>query len=201
VLVGGRKGVGAGGNEVQYEAYAGFSREEADEPEFGARLGWYQAESRLNVAANWGRGHRPATDNPAFPVPGVPALPQPGMYFPFPLIDSPAHDYQFAGIDVDWRSSELWLQAEAYRSWEVGLEDRQGVWVQPTWWIGHGFGLSYRFDYFDIGMNVGHATENVFSLVFDPNESVRLRIDYHHVEMPGSPDTSDIINFSFSAGF
>lgn len=71
--------------------------------------------------------------------------------------------------------------------------------------------MTYRFDYYERGsdLNVFTAsvqslnwvTEHVVGLNFNPNNSVRLRLDLHHMNLPNTDDTVDFVNFSWSASF
>ena len=47
----------------------------------------------------------------------------------------------------------------------------------------------------------GIATEHVVGVCFNPNDSVRLRLDYHHGLLPRTEDTVDFLNFSWSISF
>ena len=93
------------------------------------------------------------------------------------------------------------MRTELYYSNEEGQQDRKAFSQEQTFFIAPEVGLSYRFDYFDIGQGLGHSTEHAFGISYDPNPSVRLRLDAHHQLLPNSPDVFNFLNFSFSVSF
>ena len=189
----------AGGNELQYEAYFGSETNDSDDPEGGARLGLRLDDPGATVAVNWGRGRRSSfTDLTGFPVQFNTPI---AGHFPWPSASDTRHAYEFVGVDLDVRKGDLQLQAEAYHSREAGGEDHKGAFLQPTWFFTPGFAISYRFDYFDTGADRGHATEQVLTLLHDASANVRLRLDFHHMELPASDASLQFLNFSFSTSF
>jgi hypothetical protein len=71
--------------------------------------------------------------------------------------------------------------------------------------------VSYRFDWYERGedfdvfaagiVDLGTSTEHVVGLSFNPDESIRLRLDWHHNNLPASDDVVDYVNFSWSVSF
>lgn len=190
---------------VGYDAYFGVQEDDAADGLGGARLGYTFGELGLTLAANYGRGTRPASTQPMlnFGILQSPFLPEPFL----------ARDYRFGGLDVDWRSSRFAFKGEAYYSAEDGFRDQRALSAEATWFVLPELGLSYRFDFYDAGSDLapmlaipavasrGHSTEHVVGVCYDPHPSVRLRLDLHHNNLPNTDDTVQYANLSWSIGF
>ncbi len=184
-------------NAIAYDLYLGVEQHDPSDPKAGMRLAYEIDDIGLSVGVHGGTGRRATFNsvtglNPVFNVASNPT-------FPFPVYPSVSSRYNFIGIEADWRSGPWVLKSEAYYSGEEGVSDREGYYVQPTYFLTPEWGVSYRSDYFNPGD--GHATEQVLGISFDPNESVRLRLDTHHTELPNSSDSVQSLVFSFSASF
>jgi hypothetical protein len=193
---------------IEYDAYFGVEDNSADDPIGGARAGYVFADLGLTVAANYGRGTRESL--PTAPV-NLIASNFGALQSPFRSQFNFGRDYQFGGIDVDLRIGEIVGKTEAYYSAEDGFEDQRAFSSEWTWFAATQWSFGYRFDYYDPGEDfdvfalavvpTGHSTEHVLSVNFNPNQSVRLRLDFHHNNLPGSDDTADFVNFSWSISF
>jgi hypothetical protein len=188
-----------GKDALQYDVYVGAETVDPGSPEAGARIGYEFGDSGLVLAVDYGHGRRPSFTQvtglpPSFNVPF-------GGQYPWPTYSDVRHTYDFSGIDCDWHKGAWLLQSEAYYSAEQGMQDKIGVYVQPTFYFSPKWAISYRYDYFDPGENRGYGTENVVTLLHDYDKNVRLRLDLHHLELPHSPSAADFVNFSFSTSF
>ncbi|MFK7740744.1 MAG: PhoU domain-containing protein [Planctomycetota bacterium] len=194
-----------GSQWFEYDIYAGVDSISAAEPLSGLRVAFACNETGLTVAANVGQGTRSAA-------------PVPGRNFgvvqsPFPVNSFLEHDYRFGGIDVDWRNVDFMVRGEAYYSAEDGLLDQRALSVESTWFASAEWGLSYRFDYYDAGSDLnpllptpaildrGTSTEHAFGLMYEPDPSVRLRLDFHHNNLPSTDDTVQYVNLSWTVSF
>lgn len=201
--VAGRIPIGSSGNRIDYDAYFGSEPDSADDGIGGARLAYVWGESGLSVAANYGRGTREVTSDPTTNF-GV-------LQAPFPLGRFAARDYEFVGLDVDWRLGSLIHKTEVYSSREEGFADQFAASTETSWFVTPQWAVTYRFDYYDPGSDLspllsavapqGHATEHVVGICFDPTDGVRLRLDGHHLRLPQSDETVEFYNFSWSVSF
>lgn len=192
-----------GDNTLEYDAYFGAEDDSADDPIGGVRAAFVFADAGLSLAANYGQGTRAGSTSPGTNF-GALQAPFPGGY-------NTERDYRFVGVDIDWRIGDLISKTEAYVSAEDGYEDQKAFSSEWTWFVDPKWGLSYRFDYYDMGSDfnvfttsvvpLGHSTEHVVGVCFSPNDSVRLRLDLHHNLLPNTDDTADYLNFSWSFSF
>lgn len=193
-----------GGNMVTYDAYFGSQPDSAADAMSGARLAYTFGDLGLTFAANYGRGTREGTTTPTTNF-GY-------LQSPFAASANRTRDYEFAGIDVDWRSGAWISKTEAYYSAEDNLADKRAFSTEWTYFVTPMWGLSYRFDYFDGGADLtflptpavrdlGHSTEHVVGVCYNPNASVRLRLDIHRNNLPNTSDTVDFVNLSWSVSF
>ncbi|MCA8974939.1 MAG: hypothetical protein KDC98_09465 [Planctomycetes bacterium] len=207
----GKAAIGAGEDWVEYDAYYGTEDNSADDPIYGARLAYVFGGLGLSVAANYGRGTREGLTAPTDILSNVAVL-----QAPFPSRFVGTRDYEFVGVDLDWRHGDLVAKTEAYISSEGSYDDQRALSTEWTWFMSPQWGLGYRFDYYDAGSDLavvslapftlletqrGHSTEHVVGITFDPNESVRLRLDFHHNNLPNTKNTADFVNFSWSVSF
>ena len=196
---------------MEYDAYLGVQDSAPDRALFGLRLAYEFTELGLNVAANYGSGRRSGRS-------GFDLLTNvPAFQSPFPPQFNGARDYGFVGLDVQWRLGDFVSKAEFYQSAEDGYLDQRAASTELTWFALAHLGISYRFDYYDRGsdqvvvatspsivtmpLDVGHATEHLVGLCYDPCPSVRLRLDFHHLLMPRSDAVVDSVNLSWSLSF
>ena len=192
-----------GQNWLEYDAYFGVEPDSADDGIGGARVGYHVAELGLTLAVDHGRGTRESDDDPTTNFGYLQA--------PFAGVFNAGRDYRFAGIDVDLRKGDLLARAELYYSAEDGFEDQRAVSVEGTWFFATQWSASYRFDFYDRGedfsvfaagvVELGTSTEHVVGLSFNPNDYVRLRLDWHHNNLPSSDDVVDYVNVSWSISF
>ncbi len=192
-----------GQNWIEYDVYFGAEDNSAADGIGGARLGYTLSDFGLTVAANYGRGTREATAAPATNF-GI-------LQSPFAPAFNLGRDYQFGGLDFDYRKGDVLMRSEAYYSAEDGFEDQRAASIEGSWFFQPQWSASYRFDFYDRGedlnlftttvLPLGTSTEHVFGLSYNPNDSVRLRLDLHHNNLPGSDDTVDYLNFSWSISF
>jgi hypothetical protein len=188
---------------IEYDAYFGVEDDSADDGIGGARVGYAFSALGLTAAANYGRGTHQSDADPTTNF-GL-------LQSPFAGAFNAGRDYQFGGIDVDLRKGDLLARAEAYYSAEDGFADQRAASIEGSWFLTPQWATSYRFDFYDRGedfnifsssvVELGTSTEHVFGLSYNPNESVRLRLDLHHNNLPGSDDTVDYLNFSWSISF
>jgi len=118
---------------------------------------------------------------------------------------------QFGGVDIEWNNGDLSGKTEAYYSAERDVRDQRAFSTEWSWFVSPQWAATYRFDYYDAGADLnlfalavvplGHATEHVLGVSFNPNGSVRLRVDLHHLLLPNTDDTIDFVNFSWSISF
>lgn len=192
----------------EYDAYLGVEPDSADDPTYGARFGYAFGDLGLTVAANVGRGTRQSSISPTTNF-GV-------LQTPFLNAFNGTRDYQFGGIDVDWRKGPFIFKGEAYYSAEQGLTDQRALSAEATYFVHSQWGVSYRYDFYDAGgdrtnvvfgptppvrIDLGHSTEHVIGVTFNPNPSVRLRLDLHHNNLPNSASTVQFVNLSWSLSF
>ncbi|MFY9341275.1 MAG: TonB-dependent receptor [Planctomycetota bacterium] len=184
------------------DAYFGVEDDSADDAIGGARIGYVFADWGLTVAANYGQGTRQPAASPLTNF-GILQAPFAGDFFA-------GRDYQLGGLDFDLRKGDLIAKTELYYSAEDGFVDQRAASSEWTWFVCPCWGLTYRFDFYDAGSDVsplgpvaplGIATEHVVGLSFDPNPSVRLRLDVHHGNLPNTDDTVDYVNISWSISF
>ena len=197
-----------GSNALDYDLYFGVEDNSADDGVGGGRLAFVMSDLGLTIAANYGRGTRETL--PTAPV-NLTLTNFGALQSPFAGQFNLGRDYQFGGIDLDLRQGDLLMKTELYYSAEDGFTDQRAASTEWTYFVHPKWGVSYRFDYYDRGedLNVflaavaplGTATEHVVGVNFNPNESVRLRLDLHHTNLPNSDDTVDYLNFSWSASF
>lgn len=196
---------------VEYDAYLGVQDDSPVDPIGGARLAYVFTDLGLTVAGNYGVGKRPGVTGAAL-LTNVPVLQS-----PFTAEFNGRRVYSFVGIDVDWRHGDFISKSEFYHSGERGYADQRALSTEWTWFVRPTVGLSYRFDYYDRGsdqvlvavspvpttlpFDVGFATEHVLGVCYDPDPSVRLRLDLHHLLMPNSSDVVDFVNLSWSISF
>lgn len=190
---------------LEYDAYFGAEAESAADGIGGGRLAYTFGELGMTVAANYGRGTRDATTTPTTNF-GV-------LQSPFAGTPFLTRDYQFGGIDVDWRKGDFMFKGEAYYSAEDGVRDQRALSLETTWFASAEWGVSYRYDFYDAGadlnpflptpavLDLGHSTEHVIGVMFNPNSSVRLRLDLHHNNLPSTSDTVQYANLSWSISF
>lgn len=199
------------GHRIDYDAYFGSQDDSPTESIGGARLAFVFTDLGLSIAGNWGTGRRPG-------VAGADLLENvPLLQAPFTADFNGARDYSFGGIDFDWRLGAFVNKTELYYSGEDGYADQRVLSTEWTWFALPEVGLSYRFDYYDRGsddvvvaatptiatmeLDMGHATEHVIGVCYDPRPSVRLRLDLHHLLLPQSGNEVDMLNFSWSFSF
>lgn len=206
----GKLALGGGTNCVEYDAYFGVEDDSPADGIGGARAAYVFGDLGLSVAANYGQGTREGKSGDEM-LTNVPLLQS-----PFAADVNGGRDYRFFGVDVDWRMGSLIAKTEAYLSEEEDYADQKAFSSEWTWFATPKWGLSYRFDYYDAGSDLfvvglspfttmelprGIATEHVVGVCFNPNDSVRLRLDYHHGLLPRTEDTVDFLNFSWSISF
>jgi len=200
--VSGRFDLGEERPRLEYDVYFGTEAEQPDDGIGGARLAVHFAQSGLTLAANYGRGTRAAAD----PTTNFGAL-----QAPFPGSRFGTRDYEFVGLDCEWRQGDFIHKTEAYLSRERGFADQRAFSTETSWFFHPRWAVSYRFDYYDPGSDwnplvsaireQGHATEHVLGLCFLPSDSVRLRLDAHHLRLPRSDDNLNYCNLSWSISF
>lgn len=192
---------------IEYDAYFGGEEDGAADAIYGARAGYAFGELGLVVAGNFGRGTRQATSTPATNF-GI-------LQSPFNAAFNGGRDYQFGGLDIDWRSGSFIFKGEAYYSAEQGLRDQRALSLETTYFVVPEWGVSYRYDFYDAGgdltnvllpgpqtvTTLGFATEHVVGVSYNPHPSVRLRLDLHHTNLPNSPNTAQFVNLSWSLSF
>lgn len=187
---------------LEYDAYFGAEAEQPDDGIGGARLAVHSVATGLTLAANYGRGTRAAAD----PTTNFGAL-----QAPFPGSRFGTRDYEFVGLDLEWRQGDFVHRTEAYLSRERGFADQRAFSSETSWFCHPRWAISYRFDYYDPGSDWnpllsavrsdGQATEHVLGLCFLPTDSVRLRLDAHHLRLPRSDDSLNYFNLSWSISF
>lgn len=187
----------------EYDLYFGTEAEQPDDGIGGARLAMHFAGQGLTLAGNYGRGTRAATASPDTNFGALQA--------PFPGSRFATRDYEFFGIDVEWRQGDFLHRTEAYHSREQGFAAQRAFSSETSWFCHAQWALSYRFDYYDPGsdwnpllsavLDQGQATEHVFGICFLPTDSVRLRLDTHHLRLPRSDDSLNYWNLSWSISF
>lgn len=198
-------------HRIEYDAYVGVQDDSAGQAIGGARVAWVLEDVGLGIAANYGRGRRQGRSGTDL-LENVAVLQS-----PFPGEWNGTRDYEFVGVDVDWRLGDFIGKTEAYVSAEDGYRDQRALSTEWTWFAIDHVGFSYRFDYYDRGSDQvvvavlpaisamelpsGHATEHVFGVCWDPDPSVRLRLDYHHTLLPNSATHVDSVNLSWSISF
>lgn len=210
ICVSGKLPLGSGVGRLEYDVYFGTEGNSPDDPIGGGRLAYVFGDIGLTVAANYGRGTREQLA-PADALANVGILQS-----PFPASFNGGRDYEFVGVDIDWRLGDFICKTEAYVSAEDGYADQRALSTEWTWFAAPEIGLSYRFDYYDPGADqrivsvapfatvslpLGHATEHAIGVCFDPQPSVRLRLDLHHLLLPDTDDTIDFLNLSWSVSF
>lgn len=190
---------------VEYDVYYGGQTDIAgggDDPIYGGRAGYTFGDLGLTVAANVGRGTRQGAATPATNA-AVLQSPFTASYFT-------TRDYEFAGLDVDWRKGAFIFKGEAYVSSESGLADQRALSAETTYFVHPQWGVSYRYDFYDAGgdilpiplrVDLGHATEHVIGIAYNPHPSVRLRLDLHHTSLPNTPNEVQFVNLSWSLSF
>lgn len=208
--VSGKLRLGDGVDMLEYDAYFGTEDDSPSDGIGGVRLAYVFGDLGLSIAANYGRGTREGL-SPAEILTNVGVLQS-----PFPSRFNGGRDYEFVGIDVDWRQGSFIVKAEAYLSAESQFDDQRALSLECSWFVQPELALSYRFDYYDSGSDLvvvsltpfttveaprGHCTEHVVGLCYDPCPSVRLRLDLHHNELPNTSDTVDYLNLSWSLSF
>jgi len=191
------------GGSLEYDAYFGVEDDSPDDSIGGARLAYVFDACGLSVAANYGRGTRQGSATPTINVPFLQA--------PFAGAFNTTRDYQFGGVDIEWNNGDLSGKTEAYYSAERDVRDQRAFSTEWSWFVSPQWAATYRFDYYDAGADLnlfalavvplGHATEHVLGVSFNPNGSVRLRVDLHHLLLPNTDDTIDFVNFSWSISF
>lgn len=208
----GKSVIGEGQSRLEYDAYFGTQDDNPSDGMGGARLAYVFGDSGLTLAANYGRGTRQG-----FPVQPL-SSPTPMYTGNVPVLQSPfvgrfnlGRDYEFCGIDVDWRHGEFVSKTEAYYSAERDVADQKALSTEWAWFFHERWALAYRFDYYDAGADLdplgvsvnllGHATEHVVGVAYLPVDAVKLRLDMHHLELPATSDTVDFVNFSWSVSF
>ncbi len=196
---------------IEYDAYFGVQDSAPDRPLGGVRFSYEFIDIGLSFAANYGLGRRSGQS-------GIDLLTNvPVLQSPFPSEFNGARGYEFGGLDVQWRLGDFVSKTEFYSSGEDGYLDQRAASTEFTWFALPKLGISYRFDYYDRGsdqvvvavsptivtmpLDVGHATEHVVGLCYDPRPSVRLRLDMHHLLLPRSDDAVDSLNLSWSLSF
>ncbi len=208
VRASGKWAPGHGADLVEYDAYFGVEDDSPGDGIGGARIAYAFGDLGLGIAANYGRGTRQGADDPLTNV----AV----LQSPFASRFNGTRDYEFVGVDVDWRREAFLAKVEAYASAERGYADQRAVSCEGTWFVVPKLGLTYRFDYYDSGSDDvivsltpfatvaaprGHATEHVAGICFTPDPSVRLRLDLHHQLLPNTDATVDYVNLSWSISF
>ena len=190
---------------VEYDAYFGSESESAADDISGARIGYAFGDIGLTIACNYGMGTRQASTMPLTNI-GL-------LQSPFNSTVSLTRDYRMCGIDIDWRSGPCMFKGEAYYSAEKGLKDQRALTAEATYFVTPQWGVSYRYDYYDPGADLnlflpvpavqtlGQATEHVLGVAYDPYPSVRLRLDFHHTNLPNTPNTAQFVNLSWSLSF
>lgn len=208
----GKQALGDSGDRIEYDAYFGVEDDSPSDAIAGARVAYAFGDLGLAIAANYGRGTREGF--PAQPL----SSPTPLFTANVPVLQSPfvgrfnlGRDYEFAGIDVDWRRGDFVAKTEAYYSAEEGVADQKALSTEWAWFFASRWAVAYRFDYYDAGadldalgsavVRLGHATEHVVGLSFLPNDAVKVRVDVHHLELPDTSDTVDFVNLSWSLSF
>jgi len=192
---------------LEYDAYFGSQSDAAGIGNGGVRLGYGFGDLGLTIAANFGTGTRTATTSPATNF-GV-------LQSPFAASFNLTRGYTFGGIDVDWRTGDFMFKGEAYYSGEDGngVTDQRALSAEATYWVDSEWGVSYRYDFYDPGSDtnvfvpgmpilaLGHSTEHVLGVTYNPHPNVRLRLDLHHNNLPNTDDTVQYANFSWSFSF
>lgn len=190
---------------IEYDVYFGTDESNAADALGGARVGYRFGAAGLTVAANYGQGTRFASASPTTNF-GV-------LQSPFAADYNLERDYRFGGVDVDWRTGPFIFKGEAYYSAEDGVTDQRALSAEATYFVTPEWGVSYRYDFYDRGadMNVfapgmpvldlGHSTEHVVGVTYNPHPSVRLRLDLHHNNLPNTSDTVQFANLSWSLSF
>lgn len=188
---------------VDYDVYYGTEPDSSSDGIGGARLAYVFGKQGLTVAANYGSGTRQGSATPATNFGALQS--------PFPNTFNSTRDYRLAGVDIDWRKGAFMMKSEGYYSMEAGFADQIAASSEWTWFAVDALGLTYRFDYYDSGsdLNVfalavtprGIATEHVVGLCYNPDPSVRLRLDMHHINLPNTGDAVQFVNFSWSISF
>ena len=201
---------GDGATMFAYDAYFGSEDDSADDAIGGLRLAWQPGDCGLSIAANYGRGTREGL-TPAESLTTVPVLQS-----PFAADFNGGRDYEFVGLDIDLHTEQLLATVEIYASRENGYDDQRAASAELTWFPIQQLGLTYRFDYYDRGSDqqivsvspfttvvapLGIATEHVLGVCYDPDPSVRLRLDFHHGLLPRSDEQVDFVNLSWSVRF
>ncbi|MCR9243562.1 MAG: hypothetical protein NXI31_00915 [bacterium] len=200
---------------LEYDGYFGSDDEQVEDPLGGVRLAYVFGDYGLSIAGNFGTGSRAGLQGQATSTVDILSN-VPLNLSPFPLVFNAGRDYEFAGIDIDWRHGDFICKTEAYISWEDGFDDQRAFSTEWTWFPTSRVGLSYRFDYYDPGSDMrvvsaapftlmslpfGHSTEHAIGITYDPDPSVRLRLDLHHNNLPNSSSSVDFINFNWSLSF
>lgn len=194
-------------NWVEYDVYFGSQSSSAGDATYGGRVGYTFGDLGLTVAANAGGGTRQATTTPAANFGALQS--------PFPTSFNGTRDYEFAGIDVDWRSGDFIFKGEAYVSAEAGFADQRALSLETTYFVHPQWGVSYRYDFYDAGgdltnivfgtpqatIDLGFSTEHVVGVSYNPHPSVRLRLDLHHNNLPNTSNTVQFVNLSWSLSF
>lgn len=208
----GKLPVGADNDRFEYDLYFGTEDDSPADAIGGARLAYVFDGPGITVAANYGRGTREGFT----PLPLT--SPFPLFTANVPLLQAPFHarynltrEYEFAGIDVEWRSGPLIARTEAYYSAESDVEDQRAFSQEVNWFFLDDVAASYRFDYYDAGADLdplglavgplGHATEHVVGVCYSPGSGVRLRLDFHHLLLPNTDAEADFLNLSWSLSF
>lgn len=198
-----------GGDSLVYDVYYGGEPDSASDPIYGGRLAYVMSDVGLTIAGNYGRGTRESL--PTTPV-NLTLTNFGALQSPYSGAFNLGRDYEFGGLDLELRNGDLMMRTEAYYSREDGFLDQKAASTEWTYWLGQGqWGVTYRFDYYERGsdlnvfaasvQSLNWATEHVVGINYNPNNSVRLRLDVHHINLPNSGDTADYINFSWSASF
>ncbi len=206
----GKLPLGDGTDQIEYDAYFGTEDDSPADGIGGGRLAYVFGDWGLSVAANYGRGTREQLA-PADILTNVGLLQS-----PFPAAFNGGRDYQFVGLDVDWRRGDFIAKLEAYVSDESQYDDQKAFSAECSWFVQPELAITYRFDYYDSGSDEmvvsllpfatmaaprGHSTEHVLGICYDPVASVRLRLDLHHNLLPNTDDTVDYVNLSWSISF
>jgi len=190
---------------VEYDAYFGSQETNAGDAVSGARVGYTFGELGLNVAANVGRGTRTGTTTPTTNF-GV-------LQSPFASTPFVTRDYQFGGIDVELRKGAFIFKGEAYYSAEENFVDQRALSAEFNYFVTPEWGVAYRYDFYDAGSDLnpflptpavlplGHSTEHVIGVNYNPHPSVRLRLDLHHNNLPNTSNTVQFANVSWSISF
>lgn len=190
---------------LEYDAYFGTQPDDPTDGIGGGRLAWVAGNVGLSFAANYGRGTRQPASDPSTNF-GV-------LQSPFPSRVFAGRDYEFVGLDLDWRKGSAVVKGEAYLSRESGFADQRAASFEASWFFTSSVAASYRFDYYDAGSDLaplavppailprGIATEHVAGLCYSPHAAVRLRLDFHHLELPRSDAAVNYLNLSWSLSF